>query len=166
MQTKPAIAPIPLLLASLFFCARPAPAQDSGVRGYWREPTGAVIHIESCGPDLCATLVFLSPSAPSRTDIHNPNRALQARPLCGLQIGRAFHLTSPTHAEGGTLYDPKSGNTYRGAMSSSGDRLNLRGYIGLPLFGRTETWTRTGPVETCAGSVASSARTPVAGPQS
>lgn len=128
-------------------------AQDQGVLGFWREPTGSVIHIDRCGPhgdtSICAALVFVRPNAPSRVDIHNPDPALHTRTLCGLRIGQGFHLASTTKAEGGTLYDPKSGKTYRGAMTSTGDQLNLRGYVGIPLFGRSETWTRTTPVETC-----------------
>lgn len=57
--------------------------------------------------------------------------------------------TSPGHAEGGTLYDPKSGKTYRGEMTASGNALALRGYIGLKVFGRTETWTRTQAATPC-----------------
>ena len=124
-------------------------AQDSGVQGYWKEPGGSVIHVETCGSSLCATLVAISPSAPSRMDGMNPDKSLRTRTLCGQRIGEDFHLTSDAKAEGGTIYDPKSGKTYHGILTAHGDTLNLRGYIGLALFGRTETWTRTGRTETC-----------------
>jgi uncharacterized protein (DUF2147 family) len=133
----------PLLLCSLLW------AGQSGVLGYWKEPSGSVIQIAPCGELVCATLVALGPSTPERTDSMNPDAALKTRALCGLRIGTDFHLTSPTRAEGGTLYDPKSGKTYHGAMSSDGDQLSLRGYVGIPLFGRSERWVRTGPVATC-----------------
>ncbi len=44
----------------------------------------------------------------------------------------------------GRVLDPKSGHVYRGKMTliDNGCKLNLRGYIGIPLFGRTETWLR------------------------
>ena len=60
----------------------------------------------------------------------------------GLEIGRGFRLTDPAHAEDGTLYDPKSGKTYHGVMESAGDKLKLRGYVGIKALGRTEVWTR------------------------
>ena len=46
----------------------------------------------------------------------------------------------------GRVLDPKSGHIYRGKMTlvDNGCKLNLRGYIGIPLFGRTETWHRAG----------------------
>lgn len=137
-----------LLTSALLLCSV-ASAQQSGVLGFWKEPAGSVIHIESCGADVCATLVTLSPSAPGRVDSKNPNRSLQPRSLCGLRIGEGFHLSSPSRAEGGTLYDPKSGKTYQGTMASSGDQLNLRGFVGLPIFGRSEKWVRTPAVDTC-----------------
>jgi uncharacterized protein (DUF2147 family) len=149
MQTNRAIRILAALLAAALLLCGQLAAQESGVLGFWREPTGSVIHIDHCGPDICATLVFVRPNAPSRVDTHNPDPALHARSLCGLRIGQGFHIASPAKAEGGTLYDPKSGKTYRGAMSSTGDQLNLRGYVGLPIFGRSETWTRTIAIETC-----------------
>jgi uncharacterized protein (DUF2147 family) len=42
---------------------------------------------------------------------------------------------------GGTVYDPKSGNTYKAKMWRDGKNLKLRGYIGISLFGRSSQWT-------------------------
>jgi uncharacterized protein (DUF2147 family) len=44
--------------------------------------------------------------------------------------------------DGGTIYDPKSGKTYSCKMTLKGDKLDIRGFVGLSLLGRTETWTR------------------------
>lgn len=118
-------------------------AQDKGVRGDWRTPGGAVVRVANCGSDVCATLLQLEPNAPTRFDTNNPDAALHTRKLCGLQIGYGFHLTDPAHAEDGHLYDPKSGKTYKGVMSSDGNTLDLRGYIGIKAFGRSEHWIRT-----------------------
>lgn len=44
---------------------------------------------------------------------------------------------------GGTILDPETGETYRARMElEREDRLKVRGYIGLPLLGRTQTWYR------------------------
>ncbi|MGH9588053.1 MAG: DUF2147 domain-containing protein, partial [Acidobacteriaceae bacterium] len=64
------------------------------------------------------------------------------RSLCGMKIGTGFKLVDPNRAQDGKLYDPKSGKTYTGSMTRDGNKLNLRGYVGIPFFGRTETWTR------------------------
>ena len=124
-------------------------AAAQGVRGYWSEPAGSVIHIQECGADLCLTLVSISPQAPARIDGLNPDPALRSRTLCGVQIGTGFHPSADGKADGGQLYDPKSGKTYHGSLKVEGDRLHLRGFVGVRLFGRTETWSRSGPVPVC-----------------
>jgi uncharacterized protein (DUF2147 family) len=86
--------------------------------------------------------MFLSPTAPTKTDINNPDATLRGKSLCNLEIGSRFHPSDATHASGGTIYDPRSGNTYRGQMVVDGDLLRLRGYVGFSLFGRTEIWHR------------------------
>jgi uncharacterized protein (DUF2147 family) len=128
-------------------------AQSRGVLGDWKDPTGSVIRIGPCEAQVCLWIVFLSPTAPSTTDIHNPAPGERSRALCGLKIGGGFTLRDPDHAAGGTLYDPKSGKTYRGGMTAEGSKLELRGYVGIPLFGESQTWTRiTEPVKACASA--------------
>jgi uncharacterized protein (DUF2147 family) len=135
---------LPRILALLLLAsAATLYAASPGLTGDWREPGGSVIRIAPCGNDLCATLVFVRPDAPSNFDTHNPDASLHKRSLCGLQIGTGFHRDSDTQATGGSLYDPKTGKTYHGEMNADGDKLALRGYVGIRLFGRTETWTRT-----------------------
>jgi uncharacterized protein (DUF2147 family) len=115
---------------------------QQGVLGTWREPGGARIEVHRCGADVCARLIQLSANPANTVDAKNPDPALQHRELVGLEIGQGFHLDDASHAEGGRLYDPKSGKTYNGSMVSEGDSMKLRGYVGLKMFGRTEVWTR------------------------
>jgi hypothetical protein len=82
-------------------------------------------------------------------DNNNPDTSLRGRSLCGVRIGEGFQPVSPTRAEEGRLYDPKSGRTYRGRMESHGDELSLRGYIGISILGRTERWSRTPETNVC-----------------
>ncbi|OGT38461.1 MAG: hypothetical protein A3F11_09990 [Gammaproteobacteria bacterium RIFCSPHIGHO2_12_FULL_37_14] len=44
----------------------------------------------------------------------------------------------------GEILDPKNGKLYRSTIRllNNGQKLNVRGYIGLPLFGRTQTWIK------------------------
>lgn len=46
--------------------------------------------------------------------------------------------------EGGEILDPENGKTYRASvtLSPDGRRLDVRGYIGTPLLGRTQHWQR------------------------
>lgn len=139
------------LLAILISSA--AASAATTVLGDWRTPTGSIIRVETCGvpagPDgsrtVCLKIVQLSPSAPETTDKQNPNASLRSRPLCGLTIGTGFHRDDPAHLSDGHLYDPQSGRTYQGEISAEGADLKLRGYIGIPFFGRTEVWRRASP---------------------
>lgn len=77
-----------------------------------------------------------------RKDTKNDDPAKRNRPLKGLIILSGFVYRNGGY-EDGTIYDPNNGKTYDCKMKLSGnDRLEIRGYIGLSLFGRTETWTR------------------------
>jgi uncharacterized protein (DUF2147 family) len=128
-----------LALTAVSFTLR---AGTGAVRGYWLEPKGSVLRIERCQEKLCVEIVALSPGDRPHVDVHNPDRTLRTRPLCGLRIGEDFVEKDSSRAESGHLYDPRSGRTYGGAMTAEGDLLKLRGYVGIELFGRTETWTR------------------------
>ncbi len=76
-------------------------------------------------------------------DDKNPEDSLKSRPVLGLLILRGFTSAGDRVWSGGKIYDPKSGNDYRAKMTLVDDRnLDLRGYVVIPLFGRTEKWTR------------------------
>lgn len=77
-----------------------------------------------------------------RLDLENPDKSLRRRPLIGLEIIRDFSFDNGSW-RGGTVYDPESGNTYRGRIRLDDDgALILRGFVGLPMFGRTSYWHR------------------------
>jgi uncharacterized protein (DUF2147 family) len=44
--------------------------------------------------------------------------------------------------EGGEILDPEEGKTYRCRLRVEGDKLEVRGYIGISLLGRTQVWER------------------------
>lgn len=46
--------------------------------------------------------------------------------------------------DGGQILDPKNGKTYKVKLSltDAGQKLDVRGYIGMPMLGRTQTWIR------------------------
>lgn len=45
---------------------------------------------------------------------------------------------------GGEILDPENGKTYRATLKlvDGGKKLLVRGYVGLPIFGRSQTWVR------------------------
>ena len=136
-------------------------AQQAGspILGRWlSEGKDAVIEIFPCADGaLCGRLTWfaLDPEDEGKppVDGHNPEPALRDRPLCGLVILGGFKLSGDREWSGGRIYDPENGKTYRATMRfADNGTLRLRGYIGIPLFGETQVWTRPPPeTGTCAG---------------
>ena len=80
---------------------------------------------------------------PSDKDNLNPDPALRDRLLLGLTIMDGFTYAGGGKWKSGRIYDPNSGKTYKCRLTLvDEDTLELRGYIGFSLLGRTETWTR------------------------
>ena len=80
-----------------------------------------------------------------KTDIENPDEGLRDRAILGLEILSGMKYEGNGTWGGGTIYDPVNGKTYSASMSLDGpddETLDLRGYIGISLFGRTTGWRR------------------------
>ena len=78
-----------------------------------------------------------------KTDKNNPDPVLRSRPYTGLELLKDFTFDGDDNQYiDGTIYDPKNGKTYSCKMTLNGTTLKIRGYIGISLLGRTETWTR------------------------
>jgi uncharacterized protein (DUF2147 family) len=107
--------------------------------GLWlTENQGGVIQIDRCDNALCgkiAGIVFDHPSDAMPLDY-------RGQPQCGLTI--VDHAASD--GEGvwrGRITDPRNGTVYGAQLRLAGqDRLLLRGYLGVPLIGQTQIWTR------------------------
>jgi len=67
----------------------------------------------------------------------------KGKPVIGLTIMRNVKK-GESYWEGGDILDAANGKVYRVRLSLSADnkKLDVRGYFGNPLFGRTQTWTR------------------------
>lgn len=136
-----------LLVIGLGLHAEAQVPQPRQVLGRWL--TGSrrgVVEIFSCGQSLCGKLVWLiEPIRRGKPaiDDKNPDPALRQRPLCGLVILGGFRHTEPQRWTDGWIYDPDSGDTYHATIFlESAGLLKLRGYVGIPLFGETQIWTR------------------------
>ena len=85
-------------------------------------------------------MIFLLPCEPY--NIKNPDPDLAKKPVIGDVIIKNFQKKSDTEFIGGTIYDPKNGKTYSCKMTLKGRIVDVRGYIGIPAFGRTTVWTK------------------------
>ncbi len=76
-------------------------------------------------------------------DRENPNPNLRSRALIGLRLIEGFTYAGKNVWEKGTIYNPDNGKTYQCRMTlSAPDRLEVKGFIGIPLFGATSVWIR------------------------
>lgn len=94
--------------------------------------------------------VPLYPDGSPKMDKNNPDKSLRTQPLVGLVVLKNLKFVKD-HWEGGTIYDPESGKTYSCKATLKGDKLELRGYIGMSQIGRTQTWQRL-PAAQISGS--------------
>ena len=77
-----------------------------------------------------------------KVDAHNPDADKQNAPIMGLLILKDFKKTGENIYDDGTVYDPKNGKNYSCTLTQNGDTLNVHGYIGISLIGRTTIWTK------------------------
>ena len=65
------------------------------------------------------------------------------QPIIGMTILTGMHKEDDEYA-GGHILDPNNGKVYKSKMSliDDGKKLKLRGYIGVPMLGRTQIWLR------------------------
>jgi uncharacterized protein (DUF2147 family) len=126
--------------------------------GTWLTQSGvAQVRISPCqspaqGP-ICGTIVgLINPKGPNgqavapeaATDYRNTDPALRGRKVLGMSLIWGFKPTSePNSFEDGQIYNGENGKTYNANISLQPDgKLRLRGYVGSPLFGETQLWTR------------------------
>jgi uncharacterized protein (DUF2147 family) len=79
--------------------------------------------------------------------------ALKDRPIVGLPLIDGLQRVGDAW-DNGTIVDPSSGTTYRCrvTVAKDGASLEVRGYVGIPLFGRSQTWLRVESSEPPAGA--------------
>lgn len=117
-----------------------ASAAASGLEGTWlvQEKDG-IFSIAPCPSDssrLCGRLVGMD-----YTDAE-PEKDFWGRSECGLEIISDMKRRKNGRWHGKIL-DPRAGRTYQASMwLADADTLKLRGYVGLTIFGETQTWKR------------------------
>ncbi len=76
-------------------------------------------------------------------DIKNPIAQLRTREIIGMVMLNDFVFDGRDSWSKGTIYDPREGKTYSCKLTlKSPNKLNVRGFLGIALFGRTEIWTK------------------------
>ena len=130
-------------------------ATGDDVVGTWlNQDKDAKIQIAKCGDKYCGKIVWLKePTYPpnskegtpgtEKVDRNNPDPALRKTPEMGLVVVHDMQYAGGNLWNNGKVYDPKNGKTYNAKMTLvSPTQLDLRGFVGVSLFGRTAKWTK------------------------
>lgn len=117
------------------------------VKGLWlNENKEAKIEIYKAGDKYAGKIVWTkdmyeADGKTQKKDSKNANESLRNRTIQNMVI-----LTGFTYDDGewtdGEIYDPKNGKTYKSKMKLKGNTLEIRGYVGSPVFGKTTSWSR------------------------
>lgn len=100
------------------------------------------IEITETSQGLEGRVVKLLPGA-TVTHCDKCDGELKGQKIEGMRIMYGVKKRSSKSYEDGKILDPKSGKLYDCDLSLEGsDKLKVRGYIGLSLFGRTQYWYR------------------------
>lgn len=138
---------IPILILALSYlpwamAAGPSPA------GSWTtidDKTGAkrsVVRISVSGGTLSGSVVKVFPQPGDSGVCSKCPGAFKDKKIIGLGI--IWGLKDDGHGvwSGGSILDPKSGKIYKAKITVQGNKLLVRGYVGVSAFGRTQTWVR------------------------
>ncbi|WP_259015632.1 DUF2147 domain-containing protein [Emticicia fluvialis] len=134
------------LIFTLLFISKLAFAQDITQGTWYNEEKSGKIQFFKQGDKIFGKIVWLqdpTENGKPRTDKQNPDEKLRSRPIIGLVNLKNFKQTGKGTWEDGEVYDPKNGKTYSCKLTlASPTRLDVRGFIGISIIGRTSHFTK------------------------
>lgn len=111
---------------------------------WWTDDKRAKVEIYKKGEEYWGKIVWLKEpnyeNGNPKRDKENPNEGLRKKPIIGLNLISGFTYDDDRWTDG-DIYDPENGKTYDCVMKIKKGKLELRGYVGFTMFGRTVTWT-------------------------
>ncbi len=138
-----------VLALALFSFGFASEGEEDKLIGVWQPSDGrSYVKIDKIGNKFYGRVVWLKEpndeNGNPRVDINNPDESLRSTPLKGYRILKDFVYNEEEGIwEDGTIYDPKNGTTYNCKIElTKDDQIEVRGYVGTAVFGRTDVWTR------------------------
>lgn len=138
-----------ILCLSLQLSVAQDAAEADRLVGVWEPSNGkARVKVDKLGDKYYGRIVWLKePNDPQtgepKTDKNNPDESLRSTPLRGYRMLKDFVYKGDGVWEEGTIYDPENGNNYNCIIKLKDENtLDIRGFIGIQTFGRTDEWKR------------------------
>jgi uncharacterized protein (DUF2147 family) len=130
-----------------------AAAQAASPAGLWKtlddktkKEKSLVRIVETNGVYTGKVEKVIDPDAPKDAVCKDCTDERKDQPVVGMTIIRNMKQSYGDKAvfEGGDVLDPNNGKVYKAKLKlvDNGSKLEVRGYIGLPVLGRTQTWQR------------------------
>lgn len=125
-----------------------AQSEADAILGVWETGSGkARVKIDKVGDQFFGKVVWLreplNEEGKPKVDKNNPDEKLRTVPLLGFKLIKDFSFKGEKVWEDGTIYDPENGSTYSCTIKMTDENtLDVRGFIGVSLFGRTDVWKR------------------------
>jgi uncharacterized protein (DUF2147 family) len=129
----------------------PAFAADDSPIGLWKnidDETGkpkALIRITESNGVLQGKIeqLFRAPAEDQNPKCDKCDGARKDQPIIGMEILSGLRKDGDGYA-GGEILDPNNGKVYKSKMhlTDAGKKLSVRGYIGMPMLGRSQVWVR------------------------
>ncbi len=140
---------IKLLLLALIFTCRAALAQvnpEDRIKGIWlTEKKDGKVEIFRSGKTWAGKLIWGNSTSDEngkpKHDVLNPDEKLRSRLIQGMVIITGL-VYDDGKWRGGKIYDSTTGKSYNIVVTINGNTMELRGYIGIPLLGKTTVWQR------------------------
>ena len=133
------------------FASINATAQEASPTGLWKnidDQSGkpkALIRISEHGGELKGRIekLFRAAGEEQNPKCDKCEGELKDQPILGMTIMSGLKQDGAEYI-GGKILDPDNGKFYKSKISliEGGKKLNVRGYIGMPLLGRTQVWLR------------------------
>ena len=140
---------LPLIALFSFISSKSISTNPDAIVGNWKNGEGTgIIQIYKNGEKYQGKIIWLKePNDPEtgkpKLDKHHPDAKNHSRPLMGLVNMWGFSYNGDNEWNGGKIYDPKNGKTYSCKITlASPTTIKVRGYIGVSMIGRTDTWTK------------------------
>ena len=136
------------LLVSILLTTNLLAQKESDIEGTWIPSSGkANVRIYKAGDHYYGAIISLKEPIDSVThkpkvDKNNPDKSKRNTPLMGYLLLKNFIYDDGIWKDG-TIYDPENGKTYSCKITMKDkNTLDVRGFIGISLIGRTDVWKR------------------------
>lgn len=132
---------------SILFSAKAHKNADDIV-GVWLTGSGkAHVKIDKVGNYYFGRIVWLKDPlndlGKPKLDKNNEDVTKRNKAIMGMQLLGGFEWKNDNLWDNGNIYDPENGKTYKCKLDLENlSTMNVRGFIGISLFGRTDIWKK------------------------